>query len=327
MRIKIAFLSIFLVLITIVPLHSQEMKKLGQCGFTFLAVEVGARATGMGEAFTVIGTGADAIFYNPAGIAEMNSGRIDLTVSRTEWLAGSSINALGLVCNLGVFGNVGVSCITTDYGDIYGTSFDPTIEAGYVEHGLLDDIGAYAAGISYARKLTDKFQIGGNARYAFEHLSSSPIDSALTDTNKVSTISYDMGTIFYPGFKSFRLGMSVRNFSTEIKYYEDDFQLPLTFCVAVGMDILDLFGEYSDHSLLVDLEVVHPRDYSRRLHLGAEYAYKGLLMLRLGYKANYDEEGLCAGLGVHYRGVKIDYSYCTFGVFDYVNRVSCGVSF
>lgn len=327
MRIRIALLSVFLVSIMLVPLHGQEMKKLGQCGFTFLSVKVGARATGMGEAFTVIGTGADAIFYNPAGLADMNSAKIDFVVSRTEWIAGTALNALGLAYNMGTLGKVGFSLITTDYGDIYGTSVDPESEAGYAEDGLLEDVGAYIAGISYARKLTDKFQIGGNARYAYENLSSSPIDTALTVVNETSTISYDMGTIFYPGFKSFRLGMSVRNFSTEIKYYEHNFQLPLIFNVAVGMDILDLFGENPDHSMLVDFEVVHPRDYSRRLHLGAEYSYKGIFMLRFGYKTNYDIENITAGVGLNLKGFKLNYSYGKLKDFNLVNRASIGIAF
>ena len=327
MRKQIALLSVFLVLITIVPLHSEDMKKLGQCGFTFLSIEVGARATGMGEAFTVIGTGADAIFYNPAGIAEMNSGKIDLVVSRTEWIAETALNALGLIYNMGNLGNVGFSVVTTDYGNIYGTVVNEAIETGYEDNGLLEDVGAYTAGISYARKLTEKFQIGGNAKYAYEHLSSSPIDSALTVVNEVSTISYDMGTIFYPGFKSFRLGMSVRNFSPEIKYHEDGFQLPLTFNVAIGMDILDLFGEHPDHSLLADFEVVHPRDYSRRLHIGAEYTYKGFFMIRSGYKTNYDIENITAGVGFNVKGFKLNYSYGKLKDFDMVNRASIGVAF
>lgn len=327
MKKRIALLSVFLAFISIGSLHGQEMKKLGQCGFTFLSLDVGARATGMGEAFTVIGTGADAIFYNPAGIAEMNSGKIDLVVSRTEWIAETALNALGLVYNMGILGTAGFSVITTDYGDIYGTRVDETIEEGYIDNGLLTDVGAYAVGISYARRLTDKFQIGGNARYAYEHLSSSAIDTSLTVVNEVSTISYDMGTIFYPGFKSFRLGMSVRNFSTEIKYYNDGFQLPLTFNVAVGMDILDLFGENPNHSMLVDFEVVHPRDYARRLHIGAEYSYQGFLMLRVGYKTNYDIENITAGVGLNLKGFKLNYSYGKLKDFDLVNRASIGVAF
>lgn len=327
MKKRIALLSVFLVSITLVPLYGQEMKKLGQCGFTFLSVEVGARATGMGEAFTVVGTGSDAIFYNPAGLADMNSAKIDLVASRTEWIAGTALNALGLAYNMGTLGKVGFSLIATDYGEIYGTSVDPESETGYAEDGLLTDVGAYITGISYARKLTDKFQIGGNVRYAYEHLSSSPIDTVLTVVNEISTISYDMGTIFYPGFKSSRLGMSVRNFSTEIKYYNDGFQLPLTFNVAVGMDILDLFGENPDNSMLVDFEVVHPRDYSRRLHLGVEYSYKELLMLRVGYKINYDIENITAGVGLNLKGFKLNYSYGKLKDFDMVNRASIGVAF
>jgi hypothetical protein len=333
MRRKIAFLSIFLVLITIttVPLYAQ-MKKLGQTGFKFLDVEVGARATGMGEAFTTIGTGANAIFFNPAGIAQMEADKFEITFCRTDWLAETSLDAFALVYNLGILGKLGFSLVTTDFGNIAGTTVNRETEQGYDEIGNLD-LGAYAAGISYARALTDKFMIGGNVRYAREKLGTSlfsdsyTMDSTWLKDNKASALSFDMGTLFYPGLKSFRVGMCIRSYSPQVKYEEDAFQLPLTFHVAIGMDILDFFGEHPDQSFLVDFELVHPRDYIQRYHLGGEFSYKGMFFLRGGYKFNYDEEGLCAGVGFRTGGIILDYSYSDFGVFDFVNRVSLGVSF
>jgi len=57
-----------------------------------------------------------------------------------------------------------------------------------------------------------------------------------------------------------------------------------------------------------------------------------MVALRAGYKCNYDEEGLSAGVGIKYAveggfGIKIDYSYSDLGVFDAVNRISVGASF
>jgi len=57
-----------------------------------------------------------------------------------------------------------------------------------------------------------------------------------------------------------------------------------------------------------------------------------MIALRAGYKYNYVEEGLSAGVGIKYAveggfGIKIDYSYSDLGVFDAVNRISIGASF
>ena len=45
--------------------------------------------------------------------------------------------------------------------------------------------------------------------------------------------------IYKTGFKSLNLGMSIRNFSEEIKYIEEGFQLPLTFRIGASIDALD----------------------------------------------------------------------------------------
>jgi hypothetical protein len=312
-------------------------KKIGQAGFKFMDVAIGARAAGMGEAFAFIGDDADAIFYNPAGIAQMDDKNFDLTVCKVDWIVETSINAVGLVANLGTFGNVGFSLLYTDYGDVIGTVVEPDSASGYRETGLLE-LGSYATGVSYARKLTDKFMIGANFRYSYEHLgdnlfaNNTARDSIWTEENETQTIAYDIGTIFYPGFESLRLGMSIVNFSTAVQYeYEEgrtnSFNLPLTFKMGAAMDVLDLLGEHPHHSLLVDFELVHPRDYSQRYHLGGELSILEIIKLRAGYKFGYDEEGLAFGAGIKTANVKLDYSYSEFGIFDFVNRVSLGLSF
>ena len=331
---------ILLHLILLIPgyyLYGQD-EKAAQAGFKFMDVEVGARASGMGEAFSFIGDDANAIFYNPAGIAQLEDKKFDLMVSRVDWLAETSVIALGLVANLDVFGNVGFSLLSTDYGEIIPTMIDPNTPAGYVEIEEDFNMGAYAAGITYARRLTDKFMIGGNLRYSFEHLGLSPFkesaesDSIWYEENETGAMVFDIGTIFYPGFKSLRIGMSIVNFATAQQYEYDEggtssFELPVTFKMGGAMDILDLLGENPDYSLLVDVELIHPRDFSKRYHMGCELGLLKILKLRAGYKFGYDQEGIAFGAGVNTGNIKLDYAYSEFGVFDFVNRVSFGVSF
>lgn len=333
MKKLIGFLLI-LALILITPLQSFALKKLGQTGLKFLDVCVGARAAAMGEAYTVISDDVNSIFHNPAGLAQMEAKRVDLTVSRTQWFSDISYNAVGLAINGGIWGNFGLSLIPApNYGDIFGTVVSDN-PRGYEETGLVD-VSAFAMGLAYGRKFTDKFMIGGHVKYAYQHLGSNPMlywDPIADSTwigiqvNELSAIAFDFGTIFYPGFKSLRFGMSVRNFSNAVKYEVYNFQLPLTFKIGIGMDILDLFGEHPGQSFLLAIDAVHPRDYTQRLQIGGEYSI-GVLKLRAGYKFNYDEEGLCAGCGIQTTGLKLDYAYSAFGAFDMVNRVTVGVLF
>ncbi|MEJ2568891.1 MAG: hypothetical protein P8Z50_08520, partial [candidate division WOR-3 bacterium] len=77
MKKFIVFISL-LILILSVNLYA-DVDKVAQTGIKMLDVGAGARACGMGEAFTVIGQDASALFYNPAGIGEITS-NFDLSV-------------------------------------------------------------------------------------------------------------------------------------------------------------------------------------------------------------------------------------------------------
>lgn len=332
MRKSIAFLMIaILLIIFLLPIQSYAIKKLGQTGLQFLKVGVVARPAGMGEAFTLVGEDANAIFYNPAGIGKMDS-KFDIVANITYWIADIKYNAAALVINGGIWGNFGFSVITPEYPEIIGTRVAGT-EQGYEETGNFTP-GALAVGVAYGRELTDRFTIGGHIRYASQDLGSSVLSDSSVVNNEVSCLTYDFGTIFYPGFKSLRFGMTILNFSPEIKYQEEGFQLPLTFKICMAMDLLDFMGEHPDHSFVLAIDAIHPRDYSERIHIGGEYWLKNMMALRIGYKFNYDEEGLTAGVGFKTPKiagmdwcVKFDYAYCDLGIFDTVNRFSLGITF
>ena len=326
----------FIVLISLLTLvfsiNVDAASKVAQTGVGMLDVAAGARACGMGEAFTVLGQDATALFYNPSGIGEIDAS-FDLSVGATQWISDIQYLYLAGVYNAGVWGNFGFSVIYPDYGDIYGTR---VIEggAGFENTGLLD-VSAFCAGIAYAREFTDKFTVGIQAKYVAQHLGANDFwdvseegdSSIVSRENDISTPSFDFGLLFYPGFKSFAFGMSVRNFSPRVTYERIGFELPLTFALGLSMDILDLFGDYPDYSLNLAVEGLHPRDWDEQYHIGTEISYKDMLFLRGGYKFNYYAEGLNAGLGISLAGVKIDYSYSMHDIYDMVNRVSAGFSF
>ena len=312
----------------VLSINVDAASKVAQTGCGFLDVAAGARACGMGEAFTVLGQDATALFYNPSGIGEID-GKFDLCVGGTQWIADIQYLYAAAVFDAGVWGNFGFSLITPDYGDFYGTVVTEG-GAGYENTGLFD-VSAFCAGVAYAREFTDKFTIGIQAKYVTQSLGENEKgDSAggyYMEDNEVMTLSYDFGLLFYPGFKSFAFGMSVRNFSPRVTYERIGFELPLTFALGVNMDILDLFGEYPDLSLNLALEGIHPRDWGEKYNVGGEFGYKNMIFLRTGYKFNSYAEGLTAGIGFSLGGVKIDYSYSSHDIYDMINRASAGFSF
>jgi hypothetical protein len=321
------FVTVVLVCLICTMPADATIKKLAQTGLQFLKVDVGTRAAALGGAYAMIGQDASAIFYNPSGLARMQT-NYEAFLTRTQWIADINYNAGAFAANLGRYGTVGVTFIFADYGDIQGTQVAST-EAGYEDTHMLD-VGAYAVGVSYAKSLTERFSIGAHVKFAGQNLDKSALSDETID-NSVSGLAFDFGTTFYPGYKSFRLGMYIRNYSPQFKYEKEAFQLPLTFAIGFGMDILDFMGDHENSSLLLGVDALHPRDYTERVHIGMEYSYNKMVFLRGGYKTNYDEEGLTAGVGFHVKttsvGVKVGYSYSEFGVFDGVNRFDVGFTF
>ncbi|MFH0991104.1 MAG: PorV/PorQ family protein [bacterium] len=304
-------------------------KKVAQTGLQFLKIDMSSRAAAMGGSYITINNDATSMFYNPAGLARMES-TLDIFATKTQWFAGISYLGGGVAYNLGDWGTVGASWMTCDYGDDFiGTQYANT-PSGYIETGNLN-VTSYAGGFSYAKSLTNKFSIGAQVKYCYQQLGENFIDAAGTvRKNKVSGMAYDFGTIFYPGFKDFRIGMSIRNFSPEFKYENEGFELPLTFVIGASMDVLDLLGEH-ENPLLVSVDATHPRDYTERLHVGAEYTFMKMISFRAGYKYNYDNERFTAGIGFQQDlagvGINIGYAYATMKYFDAVHRISIGMSY
>lgn len=320
---------IFITLIMFVfSVASYSQDKVAQTGIKMLDVAAGARACGMGEAYTVLGQDADALFYNPSCIGEIDE-NFDLSVGMTQWIADINYGYLALVFNTGVWGNFGISVMVPDYGEIYGTQIDTLAELGFVESGFLD-VSSYCVGLGYAREFTDKFTVGAQVKYVMQKLdeSAEPGDPTVMRDNVVTTMSYDFGLLFYPGFESFAFGMSVRNFSPRVRYEMIGFELPLTFALGVGFDLMDFLGDYPDYSFNIAAEMLHPRDWQEEYHVGGEFGIYDMFFLRAGYKFGYSQEGLNAGVGISYAGVRVDYSYSQFDLFDnMVNRVSIGMAF
>ena len=337
----ILLLSVLLVPAAFGQVTSEDVgtDKLAQTGFKFLKISPDARVAAMAGAMTSADLGSSvAMFYNPAGMASQTS-HFSAAFSRTQWIADFNYSAISAAFNSGKFGVFGVSLMFADYGDgIIGTVPAAT-DKGYVEYSELGlsnpSPSAFTVGVTYAKTLTDRFSVGGTAKFASQDLGTALIsqaDGTETKDNELSTFAFDLGILYRTGFRSLNFAMSVRNFAGEVNYVDENFELPLTFNVGVSMDMLDLGNMDSDtHSFLLALEAERPRDYSEQLRIGGEYSFSNILFLRAGYVFPTDEEGINLGAGLRYDvgtiGFGVDYAYTSFGVFDNVQRFGLHLSF
>lgn len=318
---------------------SAQPIKYAQAGMSFLKIDVGARAAALAGTQAGITGDASAMFFNPAGLAFIEG--FDAMTSVTSWLVDTKHYGVGAAYRMGNIGTFGFGMVWMDYGSFRRTvPYDGDDQAlrnqGYLDLGEFH-VNEYALGLSYARQITTQFYVGGQIKYATQNLGEVEIydefaESNIMHENEVSNIVMDFGLIYYTGFRDLRLGASIRNFSNQADYLDQRFELPLTLDFGIAMDLFNLAasspGE-KNSSLVLAVDWLHPRDYSERLHVGLEYSMIDAFFVRGGYKFNYDEEGLSAGLGVKtglssFR-LSADYAYTAFGDFGQVHRISFGI--
>lgn len=328
--------SVLLSLLLVAAVPAVTQVKLAQTGMKFLNVEPDPRAAALGGAYTAIEGSASSAFFNPAGTARIQTfGQIFLGYA--EWIADIKhvFAAVSLSPAQGDYGVFTLSLQSVDYGEIEQTVFYRN-DRGYLDLAPFNPTGL-AIGLGYARGLSEKFSVGGDVRLVSQNLGSglTYLNSATREVDRsyyqTSLLAFDFGVLYKTGFKSLTFGMCIRNFSREVTYAEEGFQLPLTFRIGLSMDVLDLVSvDKGTHALLVSADAEHPRDFSEQIKMGAEYVYLKTVALRVGYVAPADEHGFTFGIGLRQElervGFGVDYAYTPFGVFGGVHRVGVSIS-
>ncbi|MGA3244328.1 MAG: PorV/PorQ family protein [Bacteroidota bacterium] len=307
--------------------------KLAQTGMKFLNVGLNARQAALADAFTAADGNSVSMFYNPAGMARFD-GTADLSLGSVNWIADIKQYSMSAAVAAGDLGVFGVSFQYVDYGKIDATILANNTQ-GFLDVGTIHP-NAYSAGLGYARALTDKFSVGGNVKLVHQDLGAGITQASYIGTagsytdatvvssnNALDVVAFDFGLIYRTGYKSLTLGMAVRNFSREVTYQKESFQLPLSFRLGVAMNVLDFLGfDREKQSLLVTVDAEHPRDYPEQMKVGLEYVFMDMISGRVGYVGPADEHSLSYGLGVQYKLFAVDYAYTPFGIFNQVQRFS-----
>jgi hypothetical protein len=330
------FISLFILIFGFGGLHAQVgIKKVAQSTMNFLLVSTSPKSSALGDAYSALGSGAEAMFYNPAAMAE-NKAEFDFTMNVTNWIADIKYISGGICYNMGDFGTVGLNILTVDYGTIYSTSLISSAEQasyplGYKDNGTMENIGALAIGLSYARAINQQFLIGGNIKLANQNLGENYFSNGINKENNATKLAFDAGVKYYTGYRSFRFGMAIRNFASNIKREEIEEQLPLSFSMGAAADLFQIVtGEpVKDNELNFSIDFLHQNSYSERINLGMEYTFMNMISLRGGYQSNRDLASWSLGAGLMYKLfdklIRVDYSYSEFEYFDGVNRI--GLSF
>jgi len=165
-----------------------------------------------------------------------------------------------------------------------------------------------AIGFTISKQLTDKLSFGAQIRYIKE-------DLILVD---FSTVDINFGTVFFTGYKSTRLSMTLRNLGADAVVVAQDAKVPTTFYLAGAGEVYGNLGD--PFSLTVAAEQAFFTDYAARYYVGGEAWFNNMFALRGGYKTGHTNESWSVGAGLKHsmggQNISIDVSLSTAETFE-----------
>jgi len=280
----------------------------------FLNLGFGARALGMGEAFTAVADDISCAYYNPAGLAYGGGGR-QLSLAYALHLQDTSVSQAAYMAR-----PYAASLTYFSAGDLEG------------RNDLGNPTGDFTAG-DYAFSLSRGFGLGPLAAGVSAKVISQKIASS-----GATSLAADLGLLYRFEGTPYSLGASLLNFGTKVKFEDESFPLPLTFKAGAA-------AAFSNR-LLLALDVGVPNYGAADARLGAEYRGIQGLALRAGYRTSPPAQsdallgkgfggtsgvsamyGLFVGLGFEYSGFDLDYALLPYGDLGSAHRFSLDYKF
>jgi hypothetical protein len=327
-----------------------SFSKVGTAAAQFLKIGIGARAMGMGETFVAVANDATALYWNPAGLANLSS--ITLSINHTRWFADISHDFVGFAVPWGENNVLGVSAIALNTSEQEVTTVEEPDGTG-----IYYDVSDIAVGLTYARALTDRFSTGLTAKYIQQN----------AYNESASTIAIDIGTYLRTGYRGLTIAMCMSNFggmmqmqgrdliaivdidegtsgdyNPDARLKTEKWPLSLHFRIGMAMDIVggsESFVPSNDSRFMLAIDGNHPNDNNERVNIGGEYAWKEKLFIRAGYSHKFnsnsdereDAQRLSFGGGVKFhigrQAMSIDYALADLDDLGQVGRLSAEYRF
>lgn len=262
----------------------------GEAGMAALKIGAGARAAAMGEAFMAVSDDVTAVFWNPAGLAGLESRQAHFT--HNEWIQDVRHEVAGLAVPTGV-GTFGLGLMLNNV--------DGFERRTIASEEPLDTFSAqsFAITLSYARPVGEALAIGLNLKYLNEKIY---IDDA-------NAFMADLGVQYRGLADGLVLAAAVQNIGASTAMDEEKIDLPMASRIGAAWRLpVAIF----DQRLNMAADYVSIFSEKSYLNFGAEAEPVDNVFLRLGYQTGFKEKSISAGFGLHFDHLKIDYGYVPF---------------
>lgn len=264
---------------------------------SFLKLNNSVRAAAMGDSYIAVSDDNGAVFFNPAGLSQINSTQISSMYS--NWLGGITFANSAVIIPRDKT-TMGFSLNYYNLGAFEETTLALPKGTGRIITPLASEF-IY----SLVRKVDPYSSYGGNFKIIYERISD------------ISTVGYsaDLGALWQIA-SNLTLGLTAKNIVSplgEVASYKN-----------YGAGI-----SYKSDRLLLNLDVNSPNDNKMSANIGGEFNLKSILFARAGFNTRNEENAggsITGGLGLKLHNIKIDYAYVPYSDLGITHRVSVALS-
>ncbi|MCD4848975.1 MAG: PorV/PorQ family protein [Candidatus Aegiribacteria sp.] len=285
----------------------------------WMTITPGARPNGMGEAFTALADDATASYWNPAGLAFVDSTRQELTLQHSNWLPQLADDLyyefLGYAKYLEGWGGIGGNITFMSMGEQLETTSEGE------ELGTFYSYGVALTG-SFGTEVAPGVSVGLGLKFIYDHL-------YYQDSGKGTSFAADLGVLYHVPMDDLGLGNIGRlniaaclsNLGPNVSYGGNTENNPLPRTIRTGLAYIPFDSHLTrlrvtaDYSkLLTSVDDGFGTEFNEnKWGTGAEFWYYDLLALRAGYI--HDTEGISTiqgptfGAGLQYSGFQLDMAF------------------
>ncbi len=216
-RFRCPFVTLSIALLSMAaPSVTAEINaSAGTSGFSFLKINPGARAVGMGGAFTGLANDESALYYNPAGLTEFEEDRFIMEYH--NYFMDMQSGLVGYTRPFGLDRTLGFHVSYLNYGDFTQTDRDGNVEGEFSG-------GDYLFGATLAVKRTHRRSLGVTAKFIYEKIQDSSATGVAVDLG----LRYASDRGWYSG------GLVIQNLGTQLSALGEGDKDPLPTVLRLG---------------------------------------------------------------------------------------------
>lgn len=203
-KAKRSVVCLFLLLgILSMSAFAANQNRIGTSGAQELLIPVGARGVALGPSAMVFARGAEAIYYNPAGLGRMERS-VETMFSQMSYFADINVSYGAIGIQAGSFGTLGFTLKSVSFGDIAVTTADYPDGTGELYSPTFLTIGA-----TYGKELTDRISVGMTANILTERIMSMA----------ATGIAFNVGIQYQNlGVQGLNLGVAIKNIGPNMRF-------------------------------------------------------------------------------------------------------------